>query len=96
MEVTITNHHQHRYLIVHTIYSHHRIHRVQISSHIHLNQNREHNLGTMALRFLRVVSMVDMTEDTMDTIGLILMIEGITLIIGVIVLMVEGITLMMG
>jgi len=93
MEIIITNPHQHHYLIAHTIC----IHKVRISSHIHLNQNREHNHGIMVLPILRVVSMVDMTEDTMDTIGdLILMIEGITLMIGVIALMVEGITLMMG
>lgn len=99
MEITITSHHQHHHLTAHTIYSHHRIHhhQVRISSHIHLNQNRERNLGIMALPILRVVSMVDMTEDTMDTIGdLILMIERIPLMIGVIGLMVEGITLMIG
>lgn len=97
MEITITSHHQHHYLVAHTIYSHHHIHQVLISSHIHLNQNREHNLGIMALPILRVVSMVDMTEDNMDIIGdLISMTEGITLMIGAIALMVEGITLMMG
>ena len=97
MEIIITNHPQRHYLIAHTIYIHRRIHQVRISSHTHLNQNREHNRGIMVLPIPRVVSMVDLTEDTMDTIGdLILMIEGITLMIGVIALMVEGITLMMG
>jgi len=97
MEIIITNPHQHHYLIAHTIYIHRRIHQVRISSHTHLNQNREHNRGIMVLPIPRVVSMVDLTEDTMDTIGdLILMIEGTSLMIGVIVLMVEGIILMMG
>jgi len=97
MEIIITNHHQRHYLIAHTIYIHRRIHQVRISSHTHLNQNREHNRGIMVLPIPRVVSMVDLTEDTMDTIGdLILMIEGTSLMIGVIVLMVEGIILMMG
>ena len=99
MEITITIHHQHHCRIVDTIYSHRHTHQVRISSHVHLNQSREHSLGIVALRplpILRDISMVDMIEDTMDMIeDLTLMIEDITLMIGGITLMVEGITLMM-
>jgi hypothetical protein len=59
-------HHQHHYLIIHTIYSHHPIHLFQTSFHIHLNLNREHNLGTIMVPVLRDISMVDMTEDIMN------------------------------
>lgn len=92
MEITITIHHQHHCRIVDTICSHHHTHQVRISSHVHLNQSREHSLGIAALRpipILRDISMVDMIEDTMD------MIEDLTLMIEGIALMVEGITSMM-
>jgi hypothetical protein len=66
MLITITIHHQHHYLIIHTIYSHHPIHLFQTSFHIHLNLNREHNLGTIMVPVLRDISIVDMTEDIMN------------------------------
>jgi hypothetical protein len=105
MLITIAIHHQHHYLIIHTIYSHHSIHLFQTSFRIHLNLNREHNLGTITVPVPRDISIVDMTEGTMNSIGeIILMIgdipsmegipstmEGITLMInGTIFILIEG------
>jgi hypothetical protein len=105
MLITITIHHRHHYLIIHTIYSHHSIHLFQTSFRIHLNLNREHNLGTITVPVPRDISIVDMTEGTMNSIGeIILMIgdipsmegipstmEGITLMInGTIFILIEG------